>query len=292
MSKSHDFPRLRSVAPSISRFEAALAVVTNGVAAGAVRNVELQEAKSTLSRIVCSAWEAHVAALHFRGTVEPQQLQDLYWSINIMGLHDVIATSKKVSKSGLEGPQIEAMRAFCAEVLPLAQAVASLKDKVIKGRAPTTSPPKATNPNKIIRTCPVCFRQIAVQGATMAHHGYQRPGHGFQTASCAGVRFKPLEVSSEGLQWLISTLHSRLAGLRLAMANQATEPEFLMVKSRARDKVEVIRRTDASWKKAFARHIAEVESEIPQLEHELPILERKLADWAPVEPLSPTERQA
>lgn len=126
----------------------------------------------------------------------------------------------------------------------------------------------------------------------MAHHGYQRPGHGLQTASCAGVRFKPLEVSSEGLQWLITTLHSRLAGLRLAIANQATEPEFLMVKSRARDKVEVSRRTDASWKKAFARHIAEVESEIPQLEHELPILERKLADWAPVEPLSPTERQA
>lgn len=283
------FPMLRSAADSISRFEAALAVVTDGVAAGAVRNVALQEAKSTLSGIVCVAWETHVAAPHFHGTVGPDELQDLYWSINLMGLHDVIATSKKVSKSGLEGPQIEAMRAFCTEVLPLAQAVASLKDKVIKGRAPTAAPPKPTNPNKVIRTCPVCFRQIAVQGMTMAHHGYQRPSYGWQTASCAGIRFKPLEQSSEGLKWLITTLQGRLSGLRSAIANQATEPEFLMVKSRARDKVEVIRRTDASWKKAFARHMAEVESEIPKLEHELPILERKLADWAPVEPLSPVE---
>lgn len=289
MSKSPDFPRLRSVAPSISRFEAALAVVTDGVAAGAVRNVELQEAKSTLSRIVCSAWEAHVADLHFRGTVEPQKLQDLYWSINLMGLHDVIATSKKVSKSGLEGPQIDAMRAFCAEVLPLAQAVASLKDKVIKGRAPTAAPPKPTNPNKVIKTCPVCFRQIAVQGTTIAHHGYKRPSYGWQTASCAGIRFKPLEQSSEGLEWLITTLQGRLSGLRGAIANQATEPEFLMVTSRARDKVEVIKRADPSWKKVFARRIAEVESEIQQLEHELPILEHKLATWAPMEPQSPVE---
>lgn len=59
-----------------------------------------------------------------------------------------------------------------------------------------------------------------------------------------------------------------------------------MVKNRARDKVEAIRRTDASWKKDFARSIAEVESEIRQLEHELPILEHKLAAWAPMEPLS------
>ena len=69
------------------------------------------------------------------------------------------------------------VRSFAAEALPLAEAVVSLKDKVVKGRAPSTGPAKPVNPNKIVKTCPCCFRQIAVTDGTMAHHGYQRPGH-------------------------------------------------------------------------------------------------------------------
>ena len=43
----------------------------------------------------------------------------------------------------------------------------------------------------------------------MAHHGYRRTGFGFQTASCPGVNFKPLEVSTEGLEWLISSVRNQ-----------------------------------------------------------------------------------
>ncbi len=279
-----DFPLLLAAAGSKAGFESAISTIAEGLEVGSIRNVVLQESKFTLSRVVDEAWRKHVVDPFFcRNSAPPDEIQNLYWSINLMCLHDVIATSKKVSKCQLAGPEIEAMRTFCAEVLPLALAVASLKDKVAKGRAPSTAPAKPQNPNKMIKTCPVCFRPIAVQGVTMAHHGYQRPGQGWQTASCPGIRFKPLEVSSEGLQWLVETMKARLVGLRHAMDNQATHPEYLMAKRTHSGPLEKISRDDPLWPRAFSRHIAEVESDAHQLTHALPGLEKKLADWAPAE---------
>lgn len=278
------FPILRDSQKNPERFDAAIEQVRAGIETGSIRNVVLQDVKFTLSRIVDNAWKKHVSEPFFHAGQWQEQSEDVqavYDGITIMGLHDVIAASKKVAKTKATGPAVDAMRGFCAEVLPLSEAVASLKDKVVKGRAPSTAPAKPENPNKVVKTCPVCFRSIAVQRGTMAHHGYQRPGQGWQTASCPGIRFKPLEVSNEGLVWLIAALRERMANLKSALANKATRPEFLMAKRGYNTKPEKITRDDPQWPRAFARHIAEVESEIGSLEYELPMLDKKLADWKP-----------
>ena len=199
----------------------------------------------------------------------------------ILSLHDVIATAKKVAKSKAEGPAVDAMRAYCAEVLPLAEAVASLKNKVVKGRAPSAGPSKPVNPNKVVKTCPVCFRPIAVVAGRMAHHGYTRPEIGFQTASCAGIRFKPLEVSSEGLQWLIGELRKRLELRKRAYAERATQPEFLMARQGHNGAAIKVMRGDAHWPQVFTQHVVELRAEIAAIERELPTLDKMLADWKP-----------
>ncbi len=42
-------------------------------------------------------------------------------------------------------------------------------------------------------TCQCCGRRIFAQTGTIAHHGYQRPGFGQQTASCWGAKQLPYE---------------------------------------------------------------------------------------------------
>ena len=42
-----------------------------------------------------------------------------------------------------------------------------------------------------------------------------------------------------------------------------------------------ITRDDPLWSRVFARHIAEIESEMGSLERELPMLDKKLTDWKP-----------
>ena len=45
--------------------------------------------------------------------------------------------------------------------------------------------------------CQICARDIKAKNGLIAHHGYQRPGYGWQTESCMGARFEPYEVSRD-----------------------------------------------------------------------------------------------
>lgn len=278
------FPILRSTLRAPDRFDEALTIIADAVEAGSIRNTVLQDMKFTLSRCASEAWTKSVSDPYFHGgqwDTHCNGVKDLFGGILIMGLHDVISASKKVSKSKESGPAVDAMRAYCSEVLPLALAVASLKDKVIKGRAPNAAATAPANPNKIVKTCPVCFRAIAVVGGVMAHHGFRRPGHGWQTQSCQGIRFKPLEVSSEGLEWLISALSNNLVHLTSMIENQATQPEFLLAKRARNTPPERITRDDPLWSKVFDAHIRSTEAEIAQISRELPVLKTRLINWAP-----------
>lgn len=132
---------------------------------------------------------------------------------------------------------------------------------------------------KIVKTCPVCFRHIAVKNGIMVHHGYKRPTTGVQTASCEGTRFKPLEVSSEGLEWLISSLRKRLVEIEHALDNQAIYPESLDYVHRGH--IKRITRNDPMWPKHFAGYTGKLKAEMYGIERELPVLDKKLANWVP-----------
>lgn len=64
-------------------------------------------------------------------------------------------------------------------------------------------------------TCQVCGRPIQSNGGLVAHHGYQRPGMGWQTDSCMGARHVPFEVSRDVLGQYIEILTARLDSLAI-----------------------------------------------------------------------------
>lgn len=278
------FPIIRANLRTTTRFDAALAEIATGVEAGAIRNVVLNDAKSTLSRCINDAWNGHVNAPFFyagKFQDQPLDVQELATNISVYGLHEVISASKKIGKTTATGPAVDAMRAFCAESLPLAQAVAALKDKVVKGRAPNAEPTKEANPDKVVKTCPVCFRPIAVRGSVMAHHGYKRPHEGWQTASCPGIRFMPLEVSSKGLEWLIGALRARLAECEVTYSNRDSKDSLRVRTGGSKSPMETITPTSEKWAQAFRAFVSNLEFEIEHLKHTLPGLDTKLANWKP-----------
>lgn len=66
-------------------------------------------------------------------------------------------------------------------------------------------------------TCQCCGRPILASKGRVAHHGYQRPGHGWQTGSCMGALHAPFEVSRDRLGAMIAALvdyRSRTEALR------------------------------------------------------------------------------
>lgn len=113
-------------------------------------------------------------------------------------------------------------------------------------------------------TCQCCGRKHLANKGVIAHHGFERPGSGWQTASCYGARHLPFEVSRDALGDMITALHIRKARM-IEIRGQAEREEFALslyytdysVKANAYGKrpevrIEVTRDTFAAVKAAHA----------------------------------------
>lgn len=61
-------------------------------------------------------------------------------------------------------------------------------------------------------TCQICGGMYKINpNGILAHHGFKRPGWGFQTASCMGARYEPYEVSRDRIPAVIEMFESSIA---------------------------------------------------------------------------------
>lgn len=81
--------------------------------------------------------------------------------------------------------------------------------------------PKAKVSNHA-RTCQICGRPIHAATGTIAHHGYERPGNGWQTQSCPGAKHLPFEQSRDELTKRIANLKDWSTETRAAIAQLET----------------------------------------------------------------------
>ncbi len=86
-------------------------------------------------------------------------------------------------------------------------------------------------------TCQCCARKFLANMGTIAHHGYQRPGGGFQTASCIGAKHKPFEVARDRLKKHIDAQKEHLKAKKLARDHIHNEHDAIIrtTQKRAKD---------------------------------------------------------
>lgn len=284
-----DFPNLKAAAKRndrVDRCEKAIERLQDAIDGSPIYTTEYDSIKNALGDVVRAAFETKVSDPFFwagRYLEQPKEINEFSWEVHPSNLHDIVSCSNKLNKTKLSGPVIDAMREVVFEALPLATAMKELKAKVLKGRVPSNEPKKPENPNKIVRTCPCCFRGIAVQGNYMAHHGYQRPGYGVQTASCMGVRYKPLERSNEGLVAIVGIYKRELDKLENSLAQRDTITKITTKNHRKKTEV-VVTRGEDTWPRTHAAWVYELESGIRITKRQLDELETRLASWVQTEP--------
>lgn len=282
LDPASQFPRLLVAARRADHFLSAVRALADGVAAGSIRNTDLKEAKLILGRAVENAWQASVCEPYFyagRYETQPDDAQKLYYSITISGLHDLLIANRKLSRSTSTNEAVDAMRSIVAEALPLAEAADFLKSKIVKGRVSNNTPAKPQNPNKDVKTCPVCYRHIAVQNGKMAHHGYTRPGYGFQTASCGGIKFPPLEISPEGLQWALQEAQAELKKVESLYDDRSALTSLIKPTSSFNQPRHAITIDDPRWPRMFRAYCAQLEATMRHLRHEIDERETRLLNW-------------
>jgi len=78
-------------------------------------------------------------------------------------------------------------------------------------------------------TCQCCGRLILANTGKIAHHGYERPGSGWQTSSCMGAKYLPFEVSRDRLGMMINVMEARRDRLIEHRAEVASETAGVLV---------------------------------------------------------------
>lgn len=85
---------------------------------------------------------------------------------------------------------------------------AEVKAAPVNKAAPKPAPAPSAEEGRM--TCQICGRPILANTGKIAHHGYERPGYGWQTASCQGAGHRPFEASRDELGRYIEGLNRRL----------------------------------------------------------------------------------
>lgn len=73
-------------------------------------------------------------------------------------------------------------------------------------------------------TCQICGRAILAKTGRISHHGYKRPGAGWQTASCYGARHAPYEVARDAIQSAIANCQGFIARTETRIADFLATP--------------------------------------------------------------------
>lgn len=278
-----------------------LDVLVDAYRAGAIYNTQFKDAKDALGRALEEAWKA--ATDHFWHGSGGQTADSAFqWYIGgLYGMHEVLSRKKKFDKLKPEmrlssdsqwkvkdvSPEyIRVVGIILNAAYPLAMLLQDLKDKIIKGKKPdpvAQAKKAAALALKDMKTCPCCFRSIArLKNGNVADHGYTLPQRWAKTASCPGRNFKPLEVSDEGLKYMVKMLTGSVADLRKALA-AAPNKKTLRVKKGWGKETEEITPDSPKWDAALQSYTISVETDLRYAEQDLAEYSKKLREWKPTE---------
>jgi hypothetical protein len=251
-----------------------LETIPQAIAAGIIYNVDYKDLKEAVNGALESAWGAAVKQVY----LSHEDRHDRYdWIVTdnlyygqgpqIHNLKSVIKKIAKVEKAFPECDLIAPARAFCEVVESVIADMNTLKGMVVKGRKPSTTPRQT--PERTIEntgTCAVCLRNVKLdKGQHIVAHGYTIRW-GFQSGNCPGVRFKPVEISSEGIIYWKDHLER---ALEIALEQVEALPVLIEAE------------TDLKTKRDLRRGLANNEATVRYAPRDIADLETRIANWEP-----------
>lgn len=141
-------------------------------------------------------------------------------------------------------------------------------------------------------TCQICARSIKANTGLIAHHGYERPGGGWQTKSCMGARYLPYEQSCDRIPVAIESVQNFIADRLETIERFKQNPPNELSIMRGYDPRNIVkvpkpdnfdpqstRYTPHSYAAEYHRRIDGFEKDIRSANIQLTYLQERLAAW-------------
>lgn len=203
------------------------------------------------------------------------------------GIRSSIALQKQANKLKIAHPHLDEVKKFLATAVPIAQIFEKLKTMVVKGKKPL-SPEKAAVKatvlaKKTVKTCGCCFRPIAViPNGKIADHGYSLPHPGNKSMSCPGRKFRPLEVTDDGLKYMVDLYLNWVEQEQAALKNAPSLMSLHKKSFSLKKQGELVVKGHPEWEATYRAHVAELKGSLDRDEGQLKMFKHKLASWKPV----------
>lgn len=135
--------------------------------------------------------------------------------------------------------------------------------------------------------CQICGRSIGIKAGVIAHHGYERPGHGWQTSSCFGARRLPYEKDRGAIAEYIEILKSDVPRLT-AVVDRLESPDFnenlIVSRKHYRSVVtDTLEPGSRKWEAARQAQITNTKQRLAAIPEEIAYFEKRYADWPGVQ---------
>ncbi len=194
-----------------AQLPAIVAKLEAAIAAGVVPNTLMNDAKWIINDVCNKSADAFLAT----GPRSDQNSMSTWWNATyaanafVSGATNITTAINRTAKIA----ELKEYHGFLKALLPLHTMLQAAKPLIAK-RGDNRLPPKPKTAEQIAKearqmTCQCCGRLHLANTGVVAHHGYQRPGFGWQTASCIGARELPFEVARDRLGQHINLMKAR-----------------------------------------------------------------------------------
>jgi hypothetical protein len=269
---------------SKEKFEAALINLQVAVKEGTIRKADLETIKYALNDAYRLTWEQYYVRDYLKQSHEQRnssphakEENDLYYKDRGFKTAPIIV--KNYTKFANQSKMIAMAVQVADEFAPFKDIMDQLKSNMTTGRAPSTAV-KYTNPNQVRGTCGWCLRDIAIdRSGLMSHHGFERPGVGYQTQSCSGVNFKNLETSLDGLKARIKNTQLHKTNTELQLKELPRAISLNVRTSIGSREITSIGKEDPLWAKTYKNAESNLQSEIRSISSEIDFLNKELRKW-------------
>lgn len=143
-------------------------------------------------------------------------------------------------------------------------------------------------------TCQICEREIKASTGVIAHHGYTRPGEGWQTSSCWGARHLPYEKSCDQIPLCMEFIKAFIVERSLFIESMMKYPPQSISRFRFHKEETLQRPADfdaeenlkkmsygygEGYQMEHRSRVSDSRRQIKNSEHDLDRLAKRLADW-------------
>lgn len=274
-----------------ARVPAVVAKLRSAVDAGVVPNVLFNEAKDTINRAIDQGVENFLAT----GPHAQNHHQSDWWLLayHADALHVSAHRLDTVIRRTMKIRGLNEYVTFLHSMVEYATLLDKARPLIRKrGELPKVKTAKQIEREADCMTCQCCGRGIFAQTGTIAHHGYERPGTGWQTASCMGAKHLPFEVSRDRLGDLIERLKQDIAAAhkhRKEVIEEKTQiPFFFQTYVKAESRYGSGRyenHTQHFWRSEFDVLVADINSKMTA-NNKTVLTPLAAAIWAKIEPRS------